>query len=552
MTTLKFNFKKNNILYSGFYPFCILFIFETLFCFCSYALAAVNTFPTKTWRTSTPEKQGMHSAKLSDMLEKILREKYRIDSITVIRNGHMVLDAYFYPFKKDSKHIIHSCTKSITSAAFGIAVDKGYIKNIEQPVVEIFPEKQFANLDDDKKAITLKDLLTMTSGLNTEDSYIYNWRGLNRMYQAKDWVQYVLDRPMAEKPGTRFEYSNCVTFMLSAVIQQTTNQKTYDFIKKYLFGPMGITDVKWSTSPEGISVGFGAMWLTPHDMGKIGWLYLNKGQWGEQQLISEKWVKDSTQKHFYATLFDGYGYQWWISPDQFYAAVGYGGQFIFVIPRKNMVVVFTSTLERDEFFKPENLLSEFIIPSAVSHKPLPEYPIQTARLNSLIKKSAESWPYVWKTKEEGIAQDSLFKRTAIPAFKLRYPAGCSKVELNPELPHQVMYMSTLDRDRVAAYVLDTPNDISLKDFAVKYYVPKLKNLGPNFSDITMISNKEIVLKGNTTAYRIDIKYKYHGWPNNLVAVVAQRQNKFVYVAAGGWEGHSLEDEVKIVESVTFE
>ena len=111
-------------------------------------------WPTAGWQTSTPEEQGMHSEKLSDMLEKILREKYRIDSITIIRNGHIVLDAYFYPFKKDSKHIIHSCTKSITSAAFGIAVDKGYIKNIEQPVVEIFHEKQFSNFGDDKKAIT--------------------------------------------------------------------------------------------------------------------------------------------------------------------------------------------------------------------------------------------------------------------------------------------------------------------------------------------------------------------------------------------------------------
>ena len=509
-------------------------------------------WPTDGWRASTPEEQGMHSEKLSDMLEKTLREKYRIDSITIIRNGHMVLDAYFYPFKKDSKHIIHSCTKSITSAAFGIAVDKGYIKNIEQPVVEIFPEKQFSNLDDDKKAITLKNLLTMTSGLNTKDSYIYNWVGLNAMTQTKDWVQSVLDRPMAEKPGTQFEYSNCVTFMLSAIIQKSTKQNTFDFMKKYLFEPLGIADIRWASSPEGINVGYGMMWLTPHDMAKIGWLYLNKGQWGDKQVISEKWIRDSTQKHFSATLFDGYGYQWWISPGKFYAAVGYGGQFIFVIPKKNMVVVFTSTLERDEFFKPENLLSQFIIPAAVSHKPFPENSRQTTRLDSLIKKGAESQPYVWKTKEEGVAQDSLFTRTAMPAFKLRYPPGCLKVELHPELPHQVMTMKTLDQIRFAAYVIDTPNDISLKDFAAKYYVPKLKDFSSYFSDITIISNKKIVLKGNTTAYRTDITYSSGGWPNNLVVVAAQRQNKYVYVASGGWAGRSIEDQVKIVESLTFE
>ena len=129
-------------------------------------------------------------------------------------------------------------------------MDQGYIKNLQQRVIEIFPEKQFSNLNDEKKAITLKNLLTMTSGLNTKDSYIYNWSGLNAMTQAEDWVQNVLDRPMAEKPGTQFEYSNCVTFMLSAIIQKTTKQNTFKFMKKHLFGPLGIKDVRWASSPE--------------------------------------------------------------------------------------------------------------------------------------------------------------------------------------------------------------------------------------------------------------------------------------------------------------
>lgn len=528
----------------------ILFFFICLFI--STSSASSDYWPTVGWRTSTPEEQGMHSEKLNDMLEETLREKYSIDSIAIIRNGYMVLDAYFYPFKKNSKHIIHSCTKSITSAAFGIAVDRGYIKSLQQHVIEIFPERQFANLDDDKKAITLKNLLTMTSGLKTEDSYIYRWKGLNEMVQQKDWLQYALDRPMDEKPGIRFEYSNCVAFLLSAVIQKTTKQKTFDFMKKYLFGPLGISDAKWATTPEGINVGYGRMWLTPHDMAKIGWLYLNNGRWDDQQIISEKWIKDSTQKHFNATLFDGYGYQWWISPDKFYVAVGYGGQFIFVVPKKNMVVVFTSTLEGNDFFIPENLLNEFIITAAASDTPLPANSKQMTRLNSLINGGAVSRPYVWKTEEEGVAIDSLFTRTAMPAFKLTYPTGCFKTDLNPKLPHQVMSMRTLDNNRIAAYVIDVESNISLKEFGSQYYVPKLKDFDPNFNDIIIISNKEIVLKGNKTAYRIDIKYKYKGWPNSLVMVAAQRQNKYVYVVAGGWAGRSLEDRAKIVESLTFE
>jgi len=117
-------------------------------------------------------------------------------------------------------------------------VNRGYIKDLDQPVYQIFPEKEIAGLDDVKKAITLKHLLTMTSGLQTEDSYIYGWRGLNEMVQTDDWVQFVLDRPMAEHPGARFEYSNCVTFLLSAIIQKATAMNTFEFMQKHLFDPL--------------------------------------------------------------------------------------------------------------------------------------------------------------------------------------------------------------------------------------------------------------------------------------------------------------------------
>ena len=140
----------------------------------------------------------------------------------------------------------------------------------------------------------------------------------------------------------------------------------------------------------------------------------------------------------------------------------------------------------------------------------------------------------------------------MPAFKLKYPTGCFKNELDPKLPHQVMSMRTLHRIQFAAYVVDAANNIGLKDFGPNYYVPGLKDFSPNFSDIKIVSNKEIVLKGNTAAYRLEIKCKYKVWPINLVVVAAQRQNKYVYVAAGGWAGRSLEDGVKIAESLTFE
>ncbi len=529
-----------------------LFIVCLILLFLVPCVDSSDYWPTAGWRTSTPEKQGMDSRKLADMMEKTLEEKYKIDSITIVRNGYIVLDAYFYPFKKDAKHIIHSCTKSITSAAFGIAVEKGYIKNLNQPVLDFFPENRFANVNEDKKSITLKDLLTMASGLKTEDSYLYRWKGLNEMVQQEDWVQYVLDRPMAEKPGTRFEYSNCVTFLLSAIIQTATKQNTFDFIKQHLFRPLRITDVSWVAAPNGVCVGYGGMWLNPHDMAKIGWLYLNNGRWEDQQIISEKWVADSTQKKINATLYDGYGYQWWVSYDKFYAAVGHRGQFIYVLPTQNMVVVFTSGLEGADFFIPENLLNKYIVPAAISQTTLPEIPEQTVRLNSYVKKGATSRPYVWKTKEEGTALDGIFTRTATPSFKLTYPTGSTKIDLDPGLAYQVMAVETLDRDRVEIFVADVEGNIELKDFGPKYYVPKLTDFAPDISDVKMISNQEISLEGNVQAYRIEIKYMRNVWPIDLVVVVAQREDKYVFVAAGGWAGHSLVDEIKAAESLSFE
>jgi CubicO group peptidase (beta-lactamase class C family) len=132
---------------------------------------AGTVYPTAMgWRTSTPEAQGIKSGVLADMLEKIEAGGYAIQSITVIRHGAMVLDTYFFPFEKREKHIIHSCTKSIMSALVGIAIDKGYIKGVNQKVLDFFPDKRVANLDDRKKAITLQDLLTMASGLKCRDS----------------------------------------------------------------------------------------------------------------------------------------------------------------------------------------------------------------------------------------------------------------------------------------------------------------------------------------------------------------------------------------------
>jgi CubicO group peptidase (beta-lactamase class C family) len=342
-------------------------------------------WPTEGWATATPEEQGMDADLLADMLAEIGEQDHAIDSVSVVRHGYMVLDATIHPFQPDWKHPIHSCTKSIVSALIGIAIEQGHLEGVDVPVLQLFPDRTAANLDANKEAMTLEHLLTMTSGWECRDSYLYRWRGLEEMAQTDDWVQFMLDLPMADKPGTHFEYCNGVSFLLSAIVQETTGQTALEFAQERLFGPLGITEVDWPSNPQGISVGWGQIRMKPHDMAKIGYLYLHGGLWDGEQIVPAEWVQVSTREHTPATLQDGYGYQWWVDDSGYYMALGYAGQLIFVIPDRDMVVVFTSDLAERDFYTPQELLVNFVLPSAKSAATLPENPDGLDRLRDQIE-----------------------------------------------------------------------------------------------------------------------------------------------------------------------
>ena len=535
--------KLNNRGYVGFWTLALSLIF--LFSANPYS-AASDYWPTDGWRMSAPEDQGMHSNVLADMLEKVQESGHNIDSISIVRNGYLVSDAYFYPYPRDQKHVIHSCTKSIMSALIGIAVDKRYIKDVNQPIMAFFPNKTPLNLDERKQSITLENLLTMASGLKCRDSYRYKWVGLTEMRSSNDWIQYMLDLPMAEPPGQRFEYCNGASFLLSAIIQKTTHMKTLDFARKHLFGPLGISDIRWKTNPQGIDIGWGEMGLKPHDMAKIGWLYLNKGRWGNQQIIPAEWIEVSTRGHIEATLFSHYGYQWWVDADGYFMAVGYRGQFIFVVPDKNMVVVFTSYLSGSDFFIPKQLLGRYIIPAAISTSPLPSNPDGKQRLDALESRISKPHPFIWPSEKEGVARDGVFKRTASPAFKFAYPPGSKKGATKS--PRQIMRMKTHRNVPFVAAITDVPEGWKPIDFGPKFYAPGLERVGTN---IRIISNKEITLKCGTRAYRTDIKWL---WKNCLqfttIVVSALKDGKCVYIAVHPWQ--DPEEVASIPESLTFE
>jgi len=187
---------------------------------------SADYWPTKGWRTTTPEAQGMDSDVLADMLKVIRDEELNVDSITIVRNGYLVLDSYFYHSPDNSKHDLRSASKSVMSALIGIAIDKGFIPDIHQPVLSFFPDKTVANLDENKQSITVEHLLTMTTGLGCIDGYRHKSRGLYELQRSSDWAQYVLDLPMVAAPGTLFEYCSGATYLLSAILQRTTGMRS--------------------------------------------------------------------------------------------------------------------------------------------------------------------------------------------------------------------------------------------------------------------------------------------------------------------------------------
>jgi CubicO group peptidase (beta-lactamase class C family) len=322
-------------------------------------------YPTEGWRYAEPETMDMDSEKLLEMVQAVNEQGIGADSLLVARDGYVVLDAYFSPFDERETHITYSCTKSVVSTLIGIAVKDGYLDSLDVKLLEIFDNRNVENPSGWKSEITLENLLTMTAGIDGRDSYLYDWEGLERMHSTNDWVTYILGLPMASEPGTRFEYTNGVSHILSAIISETTGMHAAEYAEENLFNALGISDYSWNTDPTGVNWGYSGLYLTPQDMAKIGYLFLNHGVWEGEELLSEEWVKQATMKHVDAnTLFPGYGYQWWVSPNGYYTALGYKGQFIHVVPEHDLVMVTTSSSEED-FGNIQQLLEAYVIPAVI-------------------------------------------------------------------------------------------------------------------------------------------------------------------------------------------
>jgi len=305
---------------------------------------------------------------MDEVINYIKKQNIAIYSLLIIYDGYLICEKYFNrKFHGGTKHAINSCTKSIISALIGIAIDKGHIKNIDQKVIDLFPERAINKIDSRKEKMTIKHLLTMTTGLEWDEttlSFYDPLNDLNQLLNSPDYVDFVLDKPMVAEPGSLFNYNSGASHLLSAIIYNTTGKKPLKFAGEHLFRPLGITKINWQRDPHGIHFGGRGIALIPRDIAKFGYLYLNNGVWKGEKIISKEWIVNSTKRSFSLELDADYGYHWWIdcNDDSIFFASGWGGQRILILPNHKLIIIFTANLGYST--TPYHMLiDEYILPS---------------------------------------------------------------------------------------------------------------------------------------------------------------------------------------------
>ena len=343
--------------------------------------------PPKDWPVTAPNAVGLDSNVLAALDADIAAGKYGlVDSILIIRDGKQALarfyahdygkiygelakhegplnhdvngpynyfSAEFHPYYQHSDlHTMQSVSKTVTSITIGIAMGrKEFPSDLDTPILEYFDEYKIANLDERKRRITLRNLLTMTAGLEWNEDVAYNdpKNSADVMEATHDWVQYVINQPMAAEPGKVFVYSSGVTQLLSHIFKKATGKTVDEYAAQNLFQPLGIR-YQWKHSPTGLPDTEGGLYISTASLAKIGFLFLNNGKWEGRQIVPVEWVKASVAsamnvedegRHW------GYGFQWWLqpyskSPEKFaWAARGFGGQELRIVPEYNLIVVLT-------------------------------------------------------------------------------------------------------------------------------------------------------------------------------------------------------------------
>ncbi len=344
-------------------------------------------WPTRGWAFSTPETQGIDSNALAQAVEWIRAKRIPVHSLFVERNGHAVLDAYFFPFEDNETHDVASVTKSVTSSLIGIVRGEGALADINAPLSVLLPDET-RRLDDPRKAaIRLTDLLSMTSGLDCNVAPGENL--LLEMEHTSDWVSFMLDRPLLSAPGSRFQYCGAAFHMLSAILTRATGRSAFDLARERIFGPLGTTGAAWPADPQGNSHGFADLELRPRDAAKLGYLWQHEGRWEGQQIIPVIYLADALSSHAGVQPGIAYGYGFWLYPSHQpydFEANGRGGQRITVVPAENLVTVIMAG------GADANIVAPLLSAAVKANGPLPPDSSGDARLAAAVADAARPPP----------------------------------------------------------------------------------------------------------------------------------------------------------------
>jgi CubicO group peptidase (beta-lactamase class C family) len=343
-------------------------------------------WPGNSWRTATPESQGIDSQALAAAIDQVTQTHLGVHSLLVIRHGYAVLDTAFYPYDGRTPHDLASVTKTVTSVLTGVAVAHKLLR-LDQPVLPLFPRESPANAEARKQKITIEDLLRMESGLDC--GYAPGEQELEQMKRSADWVQFALGLPMKYDPGTHSAYCSPGYHLLGSAIAAAAQTSEAEFARKYLFDPLGIRGVVWADDPQARSHGWGDSHFFPQDVARIGYLYLHGGAWDGKTIVPADWVAMSTAmpagprgEH------GGMGFEWNVTngPNgRQFGGTGRGGQSLLVWPDLDMIVVSMAGGNTGQ-------ISRLVRQAVKSDAALPENPAAYGHLRQLAEEARKAPP----------------------------------------------------------------------------------------------------------------------------------------------------------------
>ncbi len=344
---------------------------------------------TSDWQTSSATRLGWDTERLKQVSNKVNNKEFaKITSVLIAHKGKLIHEKYYNNGHVDYMNDLRSATKSITSLLIGLAIEHGHLESVEQKAFSLITDQQeYQAMHPLKQAITIQDLLSMSSILGCNDDTPYSMGNEERMYISYDWVEFVKKIPLRgyapwekrpeQSPYNRaFSYCTAGSFLLGAIIEKTSGVKMDAYAKQYLDRPLGIDSVKWNYSNHGITSGAGGTRYKSRDFLKFGELYRQGGKWNGQQVVNRDWIKESIKSRVDVRPNVEYGYFWWkfafeVGEKKYwsYAASGNGGNYLFVQPELELVTLITSELynSRQGHEQSQSIYSDYVLAAHPAH-----------------------------------------------------------------------------------------------------------------------------------------------------------------------------------------